>query len=220
MEPTATDLTIAPPSARDILLGSGPRFARDAFGPMLVFYVVWKAAGLAAGIVAATALAVVSWRWEVRKERPGVMARVGLALVLGQAVIGLIADDARVYLAQPVLISAMYGLVFLGSALLGRPLAGTFASEMYDFPAEVRASATFRKVFGRVSMAWGLYLLARSVVRIVVLTQSSVDAFILVNFLTGFPFMTVLISWSVWYGVRGFRRSEEWGWAFAGAGEV
>jgi intracellular septation protein A len=220
MEPTAVAVPLVPLSARALLLGSGPRFARDAFGPMLLFYVTWKLAGLAAGILAATVLAMASWRWEVRRERPGVMARVTLALVLGQAAIGLIADDARVYLAQPVLIGAMYGLAFLGSAVLGRPLAGTFATEMYEFPPEVRASATFRKVFGRVSMAWGVYLLARSVVRILVLTRSSVDAFMLVNLLTGFPFMTALISWSVWYGLRGFRRSEEWGWAFAGTGQA
>ena len=220
MEPTVTAAPDVTVRARDILLGSGPRFARDAFGPLLLFYVGWKVAGLAAGILAATALAVVAWRWEVRRERPGVMARVGLVLVLLQAAIGLLADDARVYLAQPVLISAVYGLVFLGSALIGRPLAGTFAKEMYDFPDEVRASDTFRRVFGRVSLAWGVYLVARSVVRMLVLARSGVDAFILVNFLTGFPFMTALITWSVWYGIRGFRRSEEWGWAFAEASEV
>ncbi|MDQ3756850.1 MAG: DUF3159 domain-containing protein [Actinomycetota bacterium] len=219
MEPTVVPEQISV-RARDILLGSGPRFARDAFGPLLAFYVGWRVFGLATGIVAATVLAVAAWRWEVRKERPGLMARIGLALVLLQAAIGLIADDARVYLAQPVLIGAVYGLVFLGSALIGRPLAGTFASEMYEFPPEVRASDTFRRVFGRVSLAWGVYLVARSVVRMLVLTQSSVDAFILVNFLTGFPFMTALITWSVWYGLRGFRRSEEWGWAFAGTTEV
>lgn len=219
MEPTLVPEPVSV-RARDILLGSGPRFARDAFGPLLVFYVGWKVVGLAAGIVAATVLAVVAWRWEVRRERPGLMARIGLVLVLLQAAIGLIADDARVYLAQPVLISGVYGLVFLVSAVVGRPLAGTFATEMYAFPDEVKASETFRRVFGRVSLAWGCYLVLRSVVRMLVLSQSSVDAFVLVNFVTGFPFMTALITWSVWYGVRGFRRSEEWGWVFAGAGEA
>src|SRR5688500_15310217 len=81
MEPTVTAAPDVTVRVRDILLGSGPRFARDAFGPLLVFYVGWKVAGLAAGILAATALAVVAWRWEVRRERPGVMARVGLVLV-------------------------------------------------------------------------------------------------------------------------------------------
>ena len=41
-----------PVRARDLLLGSGPRLARDAFGPMLVFYVGWRLWGLVLGIVA------------------------------------------------------------------------------------------------------------------------------------------------------------------------
>ena len=27
----------------------------------------------------------------------------------------------------------------------------------------------------------------------------------------GFPITMALLAWSVWYGVRSFRRSEEWG---------
>ncbi len=41
-------------SVRAMLLGTGPRFARDAFGPVVVFYVGWKIVGLSTGIVAAT----------------------------------------------------------------------------------------------------------------------------------------------------------------------
>ena len=35
-------------SAWALMLGSGPRFARDAFGPVLVFYVGWKLIGFRA----------------------------------------------------------------------------------------------------------------------------------------------------------------------------
>jgi intracellular septation protein A len=197
-----------------ILLGSGPRFARDAFGPVLAFYVGWKTVGLVAGIAASTALSLVAWRYERRRDRPGIMARVALAIVLVQAVIGLVADSAKVYLAQPVLVNGVFGTAFVVSAFIKRPLAGVFASEMYPFPDEVRVSRTFIHVFGRVSLAWGAYLLARSAVRMITLAETSVDAFVLVNFATGVPLTAGLMSWSVWYGIRGFRRSDEWGWAF------
>lgn len=206
---------IAAPSARSILLGSGPRFARDAFLPLLVFYVLWRTVGLVAGIAAATVVSLVAWRLEVRAERPGIIARVTLGFVLLQATVGLLSHSATVYLAQPVLLNAVMGLAFLGSALAGRPLAGAFAGEMYDFPPEVRASDTFRRVFGRVSMAWGVYMLARSVVRLIALS-ASVERYLVINFATGAPLMAGLMAWSIWYGVAGFRRSEEWGWAFEG----
>src|SRR3712207_7534617 len=102
-------------SVRSIIVGTGPRFARDAFGPVLVFYVVWKVAGLVPGILAATVLALGAWWWERRCERPGLLARVTLVLVLLQAVIGLVGEGAPVYLGQPVPVSGLYGVAFVGS---------------------------------------------------------------------------------------------------------
>lgn len=107
--------------------------------------------------------------------------------------------------------NAAYGVAFLVSVPLGRPLAGVFASETYPFPPEVKSSATFRRVFSRVSLVWAFYLLARSALRLATLTRASVDAFIVVNVLTGLPITAALMTWSIWYGLRGFRRSEEWG---------
>ena len=206
---------VVQPSVRGILLGSGPRFARDAFGPVLVFYVVYKAAGLLAGIAAATAVSFAAWVYERRRERSGLLAWLTLLIVVVQALVGLVADDARAYLAPSVLATSAWGLVFLGSVAVGRPLAGLFAGEMYPFPPEVRASATFRRVFGIVSLGWGVLLLTRSGIRLATLSESSVDAFVLVNAVTGFPLTAAMMTWSVWYATRAFRRSEEWGWALA-----
>jgi len=128
-----------------------------------------------------------------------------------QALIGLAAGSERVYLAQPVLVNAAFGLAFLGSVFIGRPLAGAFAGDLYPFPDEVRASVTFRQIFSRISLVWGAYLCVRSAVRLLTLSTSSVEAFLVVNFLTGVPLIAILMSWSIWYGVRSFRRSEEWG---------
>src|SRR4051812_32213601 len=134
-------------STRSILLGSGPRFARDAFGPMLVFYAGYKLSGLLVGIVLSTLASFVAYRWERTHDRPGLMARIGLGIVLVQALIGAASDSTVVYLAQPVLINGAYGLAFVASAFVRRPLAGMFATEMYPFPDEVKSSTTFRDAF-------------------------------------------------------------------------
>ena len=194
-----------------MLLGTGPRFARDAFGPVAGFYVGWKLAGLTTGIVAATALSVVAYFWERRQARTGLTAAMGLAIALVQALAGYLAGSAKWYFLPPVIVNAVYGMAFLGSVLIGRPLAGTFASETYSFPPQVKASETFRRVFSRVSLVWAAYLLARSALRLIALMRVSVEGFIVVNIVTGIPFTAALMAWSIWYGVRGFRRSEEWG---------
>jgi len=208
------DTVTAPTSARSILLGSGPRFARDAFGPVLGFYVGWKLFGLAVGMAAAVVVALGAYWYERRRQRPGLMARVSLGVIALQVVIGVAAGDAKGFLAPPVLINGVYGLVFVASVAAGRPLAGVFAVELHEFPVEVRDSATFHRVFSRVSLVWGIYLLVRSAARFWVLTSAGIDAFVAFNFATGFPLMSGLMSWSVWYALRSFRRSDEWGWAF------
>ena len=205
------EFELPPIRARELLLGNGPRFARDAFGPPLAFYAGWKLSGLVVGIVASTIVSLLAFRAERRNDRPGFMVRLSLAVVITQAVIGLIADSERVYLAQPVLVTGVYGLAFVGSVLLGKPLAAKFAEDFYPFPDEVKCSVTFRQAFSRISLAWGVYLLIRSAMRLATLSESSVEAFLVVNFLTGVPLTGLLMSWSVWYGVRYFRNSEEWG---------
>ena len=161
----------------------------------------------------ASVVSLLSYRHERKRDRPGRIARLALAFIVVQALIGLASHSAKVYLAQPVLANAAFGLAFLISGILRRPLAGMFAQEMQDFPPEVRSSATFNAIFTRISLAWGCYLLMRSASRLLSLSMS-VERFLVVNLVTGLPLTAGMITWSVWYSVRSFRRSQEWGWAF------
>ena len=109
-----------------------------------------------------TALA---FAWERRHGRPGLAARIGLGIALVQAVAGLVSGTAIGYFAPPVIVNAAYGLAFLVSVAIGRPLAGVFAVESYPIPPEIRAMPAFRRAFTHISIVWGVYLLSRSVLR-------------------------------------------------------
>jgi hypothetical protein len=198
-------------SVTALLLGTGPRFARDAVGPVLVFYLCWRLVGLGTAIAAATALSAAAYGWERRQGRPGIGAALGLAITLTQAVVGLTTGSAIAYFVPPLVVNGLWGLAFLGSAAIGRPLSGVFAQETYPFPDAVKASRTYRRVFSTISVVWGAYFLARTAIRLVALSWRNVDLFIVINIATGIPFTAALMSWSIWYGVRGFRRSAEWG---------
>ena len=52
-------------------------------------------------------------------------------------------------------------------------------------------------------MVWGVYLLARSALRLTVLLQGSLEGFLVVVFLTGTPIMVLLVAWSIRYAIRG-----------------
>jgi hypothetical protein len=189
-------------SVRGLLLGNGPRFARDALGPVIVFYVLWKTVGLVAGILGATAVTTAAFIWERRHARTGIAASLGFAMALIQAVTGLLSESARWYFAPGVIGNAIVGFGFLGSVVLGRPLAGVFAAESYPFPPQVKASAAFRQVFGRISLVWAIYLLGRGALRLLILFSTSVEAFLVVSIATGFPLSAAIMAWSFWYGVR------------------
>ena len=190
-----------------LLRGSGPRFARDMAGPIVAFYVAWKLVGLTAGIASGTAVAVALFAWERRRGRSGLGASLGLGMACVQAIVGFLSGTAVGYLAPPVIANGIYGLVFVTSVLVRRPLAGVFAAETYPFAADVRASALFRRVFSIVSLAWGAAFLARCAVRLVVLARGDVDVFIVVNLATGLPLNAALMVWSFWYPLRRFRRA-------------
>ena len=92
----------------------------------------------------------------------------------------------------------------------GRPLIGVFADAWYPFPDSVKASRTYKRIFSFESVVWGVYLLARSGLRMLVLSSGSIGAFVAIQFVTGVPLVIALVLWSLWYSVRGFERSTEW----------
>jgi hypothetical protein len=192
------------PSFRGILLGGLPGFLREGFVPIAAFYGGWRLSGTGAGITAAAAASLLVYVHERRAGRDGVLVRISLAFVAVQTIVGLLSQSATVYLATPVLANAIWGVAFLGSAALRRPLAGALACAWYPFPPEFRKSPRFKRVYGIESIVWGVYLLARSALRLTILLLGSVGSFVVVAFLTGTPAMLALVAWSIWYAIRRF----------------
>jgi hypothetical protein len=175
---------------------------RDALGPLASFFVGWKLAGLVVGIAVSTLFAAVIYRHEHGAGRPALVVRVAFALVLIRAVVGLTSGSARVYLGQTAAIDAALGLTVLGFLMAGRPLAAFFAREVYPFPDDVRGAPAFQRAFRIMSAVWGVYFLVRAAVLLTAVLTLSVDAYVLVDALSGAPFLLALLAWSVAYAVR------------------
>jgi intracellular septation protein A len=196
------DSGLTEPSFRRILLGGLPGFLREGFLPLAAFYAGLRLSGLGAGIAASAAVSVLIYVHERRVGREGLMVRLALVFVAVRVIAGLLSHSATVYLATSVLANVIWGLVFLGSAVLRRPLAGVLACAWYPFPPEYRTTHQFKQVFGIESIVWGLYLLAVGAVRLTVLLHDGVGSFVVVSFLTGTPATLALIAWSIWYTIR------------------
>ena len=195
------------PTFRGILLTGLPGFLREGFLPLGAFYGGLRLSGLVAGIAVSTVVSVLIYLYERRIGRDGLLVRISLGFVLVQSAIGLAADSTTVYLAQPVLANAAWGLAFLISALIRRPLAGTLACAWYPFPREFRETERFKRVFGFQSLVWGGYFVVRSAVRLAVLLNGSLETFLLTTLLTGTPMLLLLIMWSIRHAMRGLTPS-------------
>jgi hypothetical protein len=190
------------PTFRGVLMTGLPGFLREGFLPLGAFYAGLRLDGLAAGIAASTAGAAAIYLYERRIGRDALLVRLSIGFVLVQAAVGLAAESTTVYLAQPVLAAAAWGLAFLVSVPLGRPLAGALACVWYPFPHWFRQTAAFRRVYGIESLVWGAYFLARSGIRLTVLLHGSLESFLLITFVTGTPAMFLLVLWSIRFSIQ------------------
>jgi hypothetical protein len=185
-----------------------PQFGAEALAPVLVFYAAWKLWGLGPAIAVSTLVYLAFAAALMRRGQEVTLLAVGVVFVLIQAMVGLASQSATVYLAQPVLLSALWGIAYFVSVAIRRPLIGLFANAWYPFPAWFRASEPYRREFSMQSLVWGLYCLARAALRLWALLDSGVAGFVLVSVVTGLPLLIALIGWGIWHARRVFSRLE------------
>lgn len=190
-----------------VIRRAGPRMVRDAFGPLAVFFAGWKLIGLTAGIGMAVLFGVSVFVHEQRQGRPAMVVRLALILVAIRASVGLSSGSATVYLAQEVAVDMLLGATVLASLARGRPFASWFASEIFPLPREMRESDTFRHAMRTITVVWGVYFLARALVRLMALLTLSTDLYALVIALSDAPFLIAILAWSVYHTVSAFRNS-------------
>ncbi len=113
------------------------------------------------------------------------------------------------------LVSALIGLVFLGSAAIGRPLIYQLARAglARKSPDEVAASEAkrdtprFRRVMTVMTLVWGFGLLASSVFACVLVFTLSIHDYMLARPFVGYGSMGALALWTMWYRRLAQRRA-------------
>lgn len=185
-----------------------PGVLREGFLPLGAFYAGLELSGLVAGIVASALASVLIYVYERARGRDALLVRLSLLFVAVQSIVGLVANSATVYLAQPVLLAAAWGAAFVVSVVVGRPLAGVLACAWYPFPQWLRESPDFKRVYTVESLVWGGYFLARSALRLAILLNGSIGGFLVITFLTGTPVTILLLVWSIRYAMRGLAETE------------
>lgn len=177
--------------------------------PLILFYLALRGWSFTAAVLVmlAWSAGVFVWHRVRTRGRLDVFSAATFLFACLEALIGLASQNVYLYLATPSLKNLVYALVFLGSALLGRPLIALYAERLYPIPASVRGSAEFRRIFLVVSLVWFFGLIGRGLVRLWLLATLPFELYLVVdNTLAGWAFSATLVSFTVWYPLKELRR--------------
>jgi len=187
------------PTGSALLRTVGPRLMLDILAPPLAFYGAWKPTdNLLLGVIVGTAVSVLIYAYERHKGRPGLISQVVLAFVLAAAIVGVVTDSTTAYLIQPAALGAINGAIWLGSVAINKPLAASFAREVFPVPEEIQATDEYRTVFRRVSLWFGIFFVVAAGVQLAVLLVLGVGAFVAVRVLDAIAILAMIV-WSVRY---------------------
>jgi hypothetical protein len=156
-----------------------PQLVEATLVPSALCYVGVLTFGLVWGVVGATAWACCSVAQRlVRRRRVSallVLATFGLLLRLG---VYLLSSNDFVYFVQPVVRTFATALLFMGSAVIGRPLVARFAGDYCSFNSDVGSRPAITALFRRLTFLWGAGQLAIAAATLTLLLTVPVSVFI------------------------------------------
>jgi len=131
--------------------------AESVLVPTAILYGCMRTVGTAAGLAGVLAWcgATMLVRLLVGKRVPSTMLLV-VGILVARTVIALACSSVWLYLLQPVAASVLMAVVFVGSALIGRPVTQRLAQDFVRLPERLLADRRMRRVFVEVALLWGL----------------------------------------------------------------
>ena len=204
--PLRPDTVVEIAELRPTLIRAGRLLIETVLVPTLLMGVLLRMSGLVAAVSAALGwcLLVVAVRWFADRRMPGTLLLCA-GMLSTRACLALATSSALMYLVQPVLGSIAMAALFLGSAVIGRPITERLARDFVNLPAHVLSRRAVRRLFSEVAVVWGLSRIADAGMNLGFL-RFGVDAGLLSRGLFS-PLLTgVTILICTWWGLRTFRR--------------
>jgi len=141
---------------RPALLRALRLFLETVLIPTALLFTLLNTVGLVAGLSAVLAwcFLTVTVRWFSGRHLPGTLL-VCAGMLCGRAVIALALSSALVYLIQPVIGSVLMAVLFLGSAIVGRPITMRLARDFIALPGHLFHHRGMRRIFTQTAALWG-----------------------------------------------------------------
>lgn len=167
-------------------------------------FLLWASLVLFGFAVAVTV--VLSWMvgamcWRRATGRPvsGLLV-LGLTVMILRTTLTLMTGSTFVYFVQPAVGDVVIAAVFVGSLWTARPLAAQLAPDFYTMDDLRAAQPAIRLHFRRLTLLWGVVMLAKGIVTLWLLATLSTVDFVVVKSVTIFSITVtataITIAWS------------------------
>ncbi|MFI6777573.1 VC0807 family protein [Nocardia sp. NPDC050412] len=212
--PSAAEPTAAPRFNPIRALAS---IARDVAVPIGAYFLLTGLGysdftGLLAGTLFSGAVLLIE---TIRTRRLEPFAAIMLGVFAFGLIGSLISGDPRMMIVKDSAVTAIVGIAFLISTVVGKPLtylsarkavAAAGPAELAEFEASYRANPAKRRGFNTLAIAWGVGLVAEATVRILLAYQLPIHTMAWLSPVLSIIFFTPLIALSVRF-VKRARRS-------------
>lgn len=214
--PEVDDAAAATPAGP--LRGLLPSLVLNGAVPFLIYEVLAArhASTVRALTVAAIVPAVVTVVGLARSRRADLLGVLSLIFIALGLLGTLISGNARFLLVKESFLTGVFGVLLLGSLLLPRPLMFFFGRQFATggIPARVAwwnglwQYPSFRSGMRRMTVTWGVALLAEALVRFGLVFVLPISVFLIASPLLAYGVIAGLIAWTMRYSRRMQRRGE------------
>jgi intracellular septation protein A len=179
--PALVDLS-PPPEIKAVLKRSLGSVGIAVVAPAALFWATMVTLNVYAAVCAALMMMIVATGWRKASGRP--VSRL-LLLTMGiltiRTAFTLATGNTFVYFVQPVFADAIVAAIFLGSLLTTRPLVARLAPDFCPMNASLAGRPAVKRLFRRLTLLWGLVVVAKGTTTLWLLLSLSTADFVFVK---------------------------------------
>jgi hypothetical protein len=172
----------AAPQLKGVAARAAASLATAVVVPAALFAVTLMIVDIDAAVIVALAwmASAMCWRWATKRPVSGLLV-LTLVIMAIRTAFTLATGNTFVYFVQPVFADATVATIFLGSLLTARPIVARIAPDFYPVDDVLAARPRIRRLFRRLTLLWGLVIVAKASLTLWLLLSLSTVNFVLIK---------------------------------------
>jgi hypothetical protein len=191
--------TAAPPALKSVIARVAASLMIACVIPAVLFALVLVTVNVTTAIIAGFwwTCSAIGWRW-VTKRPISWLLLLTLAVMTARTSFTLATGNTFVYFVQPVFADATVATLFLVSLCSARPIVARLAPDFYPVDADLAANPQIRRLFWRLTLMWGLVIVAKASLTFWLLTSLPMVDFIVIKNASIFTLTAATAAVTIW----------------------